>query len=77
MSMEMEQILLEKYGPLMTLSVLAGLLNRTTDGLRLFLMRRDCEMSEKLNTARLKVGRRVYFRTNAISRILSEENEPN
>lgn len=72
--MSMEQILLEKYGPLMTMSVLAGLLNRTTDGLRLFLTR-DCEMSLKLNRARLKVGRRVYFRTNDISRIIDGEVE--
>jgi len=53
--MSTEQVLFEKYGPLLTLGVLASLLNRTSDGLRLFLTR-DCEMSQKLNKARLKVG---------------------
>lgn len=72
--MSTEQILLEKYGPLLTMSALAGLLNRTTDGLRLFLTR-DCEMSQRLNKARLKVGRRVYFRTIVISRIIDGETE--
>lgn len=72
--MSTEQVLLEKYGPLMTLAVLAGLLNRTTDGLRLFLTR-GCEMSQRLNKARLKVGRRVYFRTIVISRIIDGETE--
>lgn len=72
--MSTEQVLLEKYGPLMTMAVLAGLLNRSTDGLRLFLTR-DCEMSQRLNKARLKVGRRVYFRTIVISRIIDGETE--
>ena len=72
--MSTEQVLLEKYGPLLTMSALAALLNRTTDGLRLFLTR-DCEMSRRLNKARLKVGRRVYFRTIVISRIIDGETE--
>ena len=72
--MSTEQVLLEKYGPLLTLAALAGLLNRTTDGLRLFLTR-DCEMSQKLNKARLKVGRRVYFRTSVISRIIDGDDD--
>ncbi|MDL2284751.1 hypothetical protein LJC19_06390 [Oxalobacter sp. OttesenSCG-928-P03] len=73
MTMNTEQVLLEKYGPLLTMSVLAGMLNRTTDGLRWFL-RGNCEMSQKLKAARLKVGRRVYFRTIDISRIIDGED---
>ncbi|MDR0933751.1 MAG: DNA-binding protein [Burkholderiaceae bacterium] len=72
--MNTEQHLVEKHGPLMTLPVLAKMLDRTTTGLRLFL-RQDDDISRQLNRARLKIGRRVYFRTSMVSRVIDGEGK--
>lgn len=67
-----ERFLLEKYGPLLSLIQLAGLLDRSVDGLRLSLSH-EGEMSKKFNPARKKIGRRVYFRSSLIAPILDAE----
>ena len=68
--MNTEQFLLEKYGPVLSLSQLAGLLDRSTDGLRLSLLS-NSDLSRKLNPARLKIGRRVYFQTLLVARVIT------
>lgn len=68
--MNAEQFLLEKYGPVLSLSQLAGLLDRSTDGLRLSLLS-NSDLSRKLNPARLKIGRRVYFQTLLVARVIT------
>lgn len=60
--MNIEQILLEKYGPLLTISEVAEILKRTPDGIR-FTIRSKSELGEKLRFARIKIGRRVLFKT--------------
>ena len=72
--MDIEQFLLEKYGPVLSLSQLAGLLDRSTDGLRLSLLSNN-ELSKKLNPARLKIGRRVYFQTLVVARVITGETD--
>lgn len=67
--MTTEQFLVEKYGPLLPLPVLAELLHRSKDGLRITLLY-DSELSRKINPARLKIGRRVYFKASVIALIL-------
>lgn len=67
--MKTENYLLEKYGPLMSLGQLANLLDRSVDGLRLSLSH-DGEMSQKFNSARQKIGRRVYFKSVLVARAL-------
>lgn len=69
--MTTESYLLEKYGPLLSLEQLAGLLHRSVDGFRLSL-RQDGELSSKFNPARKKIGRRVYFRSALVAPILDE-----
>lgn len=68
--MTTEQALLEKYGPLLSVAHLAKVLDRSAEGLRISL-RTDSEWSKSINTARLKLGRRVYFRTSEIARVLA------
>jgi hypothetical protein len=68
-----ENYLLEKFGPLISLEQLAGLLNRSVNGLRLSLTQ-DGEMRKKFNPARKKIGRRVYFRSRLVAPILDEDN---
>lgn len=64
-----ENSLLKRYGPLMNLTDLASMLDRTPDGLRVTL-RSSGEWVERINAARLRLGRRVYFRTAEIAEVL-------
>lgn len=70
--MTTETHLLEKYGPLLSLEQLASLFDRSTDGLRLTL--RDCgnDLSQRVNPARRKIGRRVYFKSSLIAAVIDQ-----
>lgn len=68
--MSIEQILLERFGPLLSVSQLAIVLNRSSEGLRLSL-RTPSSWAEEINSTRIKIGRRVYFRTTEIATILN------
>lgn len=68
--MNIEEVLNEQYGPLLSLVQLAKILDRSPDGLRISL-RTDCEWTRAINATKLKLGRRVYFRTSEVARILS------
>ncbi|WP_428622201.1 helix-turn-helix domain-containing protein [Sedimenticola sp.] len=67
--MDTESSLNARYGPLLTLSEVAEILKRSPDGLRVSLGRKN-ELSEKLNPARKKIGRRVYFRVSAVAELI-------
>lgn len=66
-----ETYLLEKCGPLMTLPQLAKLLDRNVDGLRICLGR-ESEWAHQINLARLKIGRRVYYKTQTIAKLIDQ-----
>jgi hypothetical protein len=68
--MEIEDVLTKEYGPLLSIGQLAKVLDRSPEGLRISL-RTDSAWSRLINAARLKLGRRVYFRTAQIARVLS------
>ena len=68
--MQIEEVLNEKYGPLLSVVQLAKVLNRSPEGLRISL-RTPSEWSAQINQTKLKLGRRVYFRTAEIALILS------
>jgi|CXWL01.1.fsa_nt_gi hypothetical protein len=68
--MKIEESLIAKFGPLMSLAGLAALLDRSPEAARMFL-RSNCALAYEINTAKLKVGRRLYFRTVEIARFLS------
>lgn len=67
--MQIEEVLMDRYGPLLSVAQLSKILGRSTDGLRLSL-RRESVWSNQINNARLKLGHRVYFRTTEIAQIL-------
>ncbi len=67
--MTIEEILVSEYGPLLSLSELAIILDRTPAGLRSSL-RSSGEWISQINAARLRLGRRVYFRTSEIATVL-------
>ena len=56
------EMLFKTYGSYMTYADLAALLKRSPDGLRITLGR-DNALSRLLKPTRIKLGRRVYFRT--------------
>lgn len=69
--MNIEEVLTDRYGPLLSISELAEVLGRSSDGLRISL-RGNSDWTKPINAAKLKLGRRVYFRTAQVARMLSE-----
>lgn len=61
--------LINQFGVLMTLDQLAILLKRSKDGLRITL-NQSSPLSKKLNTAKIKIGRRIHFKTEHIAEII-------
>lgn len=71
--MTIEANLVERYGPLMPLAGLATLLDRSPEAVRMYL-RSGSELAQQINAAKLKVGRRLYFKTMDVARVLNGEN---
>lgn len=69
-TVEIESSLIKHYGPLLTLFEVAKILKRSPDGLRTSL-NRDNEVSRKLNPAKKKIGKRVYFPASAIAELIN------
>lgn len=68
--MQIEEALMNQYGPLLSVVQLATILHRSSEGLRISL-RTESDWSKRINSAKLKLGRRVYFRTAEIALVLS------
>ena len=69
--MTAEEQLLKRYGPLLSLTDLSDLLKRSPDGLRISL-RSQSEFANKWNSAKRKVGRRVYFKASDVAGLIDE-----
>ena len=71
--MSTEQLLLEKFegSPLLSIEQVATILHRSKDGLRITLSG-NSDLAKKLNSTRLKIGRRVYFKIEEIARLIDE-----
>jgi hypothetical protein len=67
--MTIEEVLVKQYGPLLSLTELAMILDRSPAGLRISL-RSSREWVNRINAARLRLGRRIYFRTSEIASVL-------
>jgi hypothetical protein len=63
------EILIAQYGPLLTLAQLAKVLDRSAEGLRVSL-RCENEFARKVNTTRVRLGRRVYFSSVKIAAVI-------
>ena len=66
-----EENIIQRYGALLTLSQVAELLHRIPEGLRVTLIL-DNDVSRKLLPARVKIGRRVLFKTAAVAHLFAE-----
>jgi hypothetical protein len=75
---DVDNTLLQNYGVLMTLKQLASILNRSENGLRQTLCR-DTEVARVFANTKMKIGRRIYFKTegvaSALNRITSVETQ--
>ena len=69
MTMTAEETLIKQYGPLLTINQLAAILDRSPDGVRTTL-RSSGEWVNKINATRLRLGRRLYFRTVEVADVL-------
>lgn len=73
--MSTRTLLLDLYGPLLTYEQLAKVLDRTAGSLRTNLANRDSASGQLLGSARVRIGRRVYFRTERIAELLDGKQE--
>lgn len=60
----------ERYSVLLTLGQLAEVLNRSPDGLRISLSSSQSDWADQINSTKVTIGRRVYFRTEGIARLI-------
>lgn len=67
--MSTAEILIARFGPLMTLANLSETLARSREGLRISL-RAESDFSRRVNATRVRLGRRVYFSTVKIAEII-------
>lgn len=63
---DLQALMFDRYGPLLTIAQLAEILKRSPDGLRQALTD-ESETTEALNGARVVIGRRSYFRTHEVA----------
>lgn len=59
----------EKYGPLMSMEALAAIFDRSKEGLRVSL-NSSSDFADAINAAKRKCGRRVYFKSTEIAKII-------
>lgn len=69
--MAIEEILVQQYGALMTVDDLAAFLRRSPTSLRLSLRSND-DFFLRINDTRLKIGRRIYFRTSQLAQVIED-----
>lgn len=70
--MTIEETLVNQHGCLMSMATLAQVLDRSPEGLRISLRSTNTsEWVQRVNATRLRIGRRVYFRTSEIASILA------
>ncbi|MEX3556337.1 MAG: hypothetical protein VB131_07230 [Burkholderia gladioli] len=63
----------ERYSVLLTLEQLAEILDRSPEGLRISLTTSRSDWAKHINSARVHIGRRIYFRTEDIARLIDGE----
>jgi len=71
--MTTEEFLYARYSGAVLLSIdqLAEVFHRSKNGLRITL-NTDNELSRKLLPCKVKMGRRIYFRTSEVAKIIDE-----
>lgn len=63
----------ERYSVLITLDQLAEILDRSPEGLRISLSTSRSDWVRHINATKVNIGRRIYFRTEAIAQLIDEQ----
>jgi len=66
--------LLSTFGPLLTLEQLAQLLHRSPKGLA-FTLSTNSDLAGQINSMKVRLGRRVYFRSCEVAALLGGDRE--
>lgn len=70
--MTTEEVLLQRFGsPLLTIQQVAEVLDRSPEGLRISLAG-EGDVARRLRPSRVKIGRRVYWRTIGVAQMIDE-----
>jgi hypothetical protein len=69
---ETYKTLSEKHGVLLSYEVLGQVMDRSPDGLRLSLKENRSDWARCINAAKVRIGRRVHFRTELIAALIDD-----
>jgi len=72
MKSDSREHLLSTYGPLISLEKLAQIFDRSPQGLRVSLCSKS-SFSSAINAAKIKYGRRIYFKSELIATVIDDE----
>ncbi len=64
--------LTERWGVLLDYQALSSVMHRSPDGLRLSLAQNRSDWARQINSTKVKIGRRVLFRTAQIAQLIDE-----
>jgi hypothetical protein len=62
--------LVERWGVLLDYQALSSVMHRSPEGLRLSLSQNRADWARQVNAAKVKIGRRVLFRTEQIANLI-------
>jgi hypothetical protein len=69
---ETYKTLADQWGVLLNYEALGKVMNRSPDGLRLSLAQNRSDWARRVNAAKVKIGRRVLFRTAQIAALIDD-----
>jgi hypothetical protein len=69
---ETYRTLADRWGVLLSYEALATVMDRSPDGLRLSLAQNRSPWARRINAAKVKIGRRVHFRTEQIAALIDD-----
>jgi hypothetical protein len=73
---ETYKTLTDRWGVLMSYDALGQVMDRSPDGLRLSLAQNRSDWARRVNAAKVKIGRRVLFRTAQIAELIDGDSTP-
>ncbi len=73
---ETYKTLADRWGVLLSYEALGQVMDRSPDGLRLSLAQNRTDWAQRVNAAKVRIGRRVLFRTSQIAALIDGEMPP-
>ncbi len=73
---ETYKTLTDRWGVLLSYEALGQVMDRSPDGLRLSLSANRSDWARRVNAAKVRFGRRVFFRTEQIAALIDGDGSP-